>query len=344
MLLSEDNLIHAVTSINKALGATVEDVFFTALPMSHVYGINTGVLLPMLLGATSVVMAKFRSGAALDAIAAHRATILNGVPSMYRRMAAEQKCSPRDLACVSQGTIAGAACANLDEYRRVLHCSLRVIYGATECPIVAMTSASDPLDTAITGVGRFNDTIDARIVDEAGRPVERGTRGEILCQSPGAMLGYLGDPAATARCIDERGWVHMGDIAYEDDKGYVHIVGRKGDVINRGGYKVAPAEVERAYSGHPALGACCAMGFPHHDLGQQIVLFAEVRPGCSPEGSLRDYAKGRLAKFKLPDQVIVLEAMPYLPNGKIDKAALRNLRERRGLGGIAGGCQVGENR
>ncbi len=329
VLLSKGGLEHAIGSIQCALRALQDDVFITSLPVSHIYGINTGFLLPMKLGATSVIMPKFRASMMLDLMERHRVTVVNGVPSMYKRIAHEQERCSRDLASMRTGTIAGAKCSNLEEYERILHCSLRVIYGSTECPIVAFTTEGDSLDVAITGVGRFNELVQAKVVDSVGKEVNPGESGEIVCKNPGAMIGYLDNPVATAERIDREGWVHMDDLGYVDSDGYVHIIGRVGDVINRGGYKVYPAEIEKIYGRIQLVADCCAMGFPHEELGEQIVLFVEAKE-CVSDVQLRDYAKGRLAKYEIPDQVIVLDHMPHLANGKLNKHALAQLYEESG--------------
>ncbi len=327
VLLSQVNLQHAVSSINMALQCGQDDVLLTSLPVSHIYGINTGILLPLFTGGTSVLMPKFKSEASLDAIERYGVSVYNGVPSVYKRMANAQIQAPRDLSSMRTGTIAGAKCTNLEDYERILHCQARILYGSTECPIIAMTHEGDSLDVNVSGVGRFNPTIEPLIVDEEGNALGPGEAGEIVCKSPGTMIGYLDNPEATRACIDEQGWMHTGDIAYVDAAGYVQIVGRKVDVINRGGYKVYPAEIEGAYSENPDILDCCVMGMPHEELGQQIVLFAALKAGGVDPRALRCYAKGRVAKYKIPDQVIVLEKIPYLPNGKPDKQAMARLFE-----------------
>ncbi len=322
VLLSQANLQHAVTSINLSLSCENDDVLLTSLPVSHVYGVNTGILLPMLVGATSVLMPKFKSDASLDAIERYRVSVYNGVPSAYKRMANAQLNAPRDLSSMRTGTIAGAKCTNLEDYERILRCQARILYGSTECPIIAFTQEGDSLDVSISGVGRFNPTVEPRIIDEAGNPLRVCEAGEIVCKSPGTMIGYLDNPEATLACVDSQGWMHTGDIGYVDEAGYVQVIGRKVDVINRGGYKVYPAEVEDAYGGNPDILDCCVMGMPHEELGQQIVLFVALREGDVSAQDLRCYAKDKVAKYKIPDQVIVLPKIPYLPNGKPDKRAM----------------------
>ena len=327
VLLSEANLTHANLSFNRALEGNQSDTFITSLPVSHLYGVNGGVLLPMLCGATSVLMRKFSSRGMLDAIQKYKATAINGVPSMYKRMAHAQEEEPRDLSSMRKGTIAGAKCSGLEVYRDVLHCPTRILYGLSECPFICVTCGDDSYDTNVTGVGRFLDTIEPRIIDDDGNPLGQGEEGEIVCKSPGTMIGYLNNPQATLECVDADGWAHTGDIGYVDENGYVQIVGRKVDVINRGGYKVHPGEIERLYSENPNVLECCVQGFPHEELGQQTVLFAEVRRKDTSPQELREWAKGRIAKYKLPDLVIVLDKIPYLPNGKLDKKKMAAIFE-----------------
>lgn len=321
-LIAEEAVAYAVSAINDALGAMQDDVFLTALPVNHIYGINTGLLLPLALGATSVLVPKFRPDTMLDAIEEHRATVFNGVPSMYQRMARTQREQPRNVSTLRTGTIAGAQCNDLEMLHEVLHCRPRIIYGSTESLIVATTRGDDSLDTAVTGVGRFVCPTEAAIIDEDGCAQPVGEVGEIVSRNPGDMIGYFENPEATAACIDASGWVHSGDLAYQGPDGYVHIVGRKKDIINRGGYKITPSEVERVYRGLEDIAECCVVGLPHKELGQQIVLFAVSSGKALMADELRNYAKGHIAKFKIPDQVVLLEEMPYLPNGKIDKQEL----------------------
>lgn len=325
VLLSEAALIHANSCIKETVDATYDDVLLTALPMSHIYGVNAGILLPMLVGATSVLVAKFKPEAMLDAVVQHKVSVFNGVPSMYQRMANEQEQNPRDISSLCRGSIAGAKCDNLERYHEMLHCSPRICYGLTESPLLASTRDDDSLNEEETGVGRFFDSVEGIIVDEKGNPVARGEHGEIVCKSPGVMLGYLNPEDADRSCVDADGWIHTDDIGYLDERGYVHVVGRKSAVINRGGYKVYPPEIEALYNTNPAVLDCCALGFEHVQLGQQIVLFVELRHAGVDAHELREFAKGKVAKYKIPDQVIILDKMPQLPNGKHDKTALRRI-------------------
>ena len=327
VLLSEVNLTHANQSFDEAIAGTPDDIFLTGLPMSHLYGVNSGVLQPMMVGATSVLLARYRSEDALDAIQKHHVTVFNGVPSMYKRMVSWQEKEPRDLSSIRVGSIAGALCTNLEEYQRVLNIPARILYGLSESPFIAVTRPGDSLDTTETGVGRFLTSIEPRIIDDKGNPLPQGQEGEIVVKSPGTMLGYLNNPDATNQTVDAEGWAHTGDIGYEDEKGYVHIVGRVVDVINRGGYKVFPAEIEGVYGKFPGVVDCRVLGLPHKELGQQIVLFIALSDSDATPGDLRDYAKGKVAKYKIPDQVMILDKIPYLPNGKSDKKAMIKLFE-----------------
>lgn len=323
-MLSEENLIHAITSFQSALNVSSKDTLLAVLPIDHIYGINTGILLPLFAGATTVIMDKFNAKEALCLIEEQQVTIVNGVPAMYKRITAEQESNPRNISSLNRGTIGGGECSDLVRYRNVLEADFRIVYGLTECPIIALTQTAHAAYATTVDVGTPARSVTVRIVDAFGKQTEPGQVGELVAKSPGAMIGYMNDPEATARMIDSEGWLHTGDLGCQDASGHIHIIGRLDDVINRGGYKIYPAELESLFSANPDLIDCAVTSLPHRDLGQQIVLFAEKKPGREIlPAALRLWGQSRVAKNKLPDQIIIVNELPHLPNGKIDRCALR---------------------
>jgi long-chain acyl-CoA synthetase len=165
--------------------------------------------------------------------------------------------------------------------------------------------------------------IELRILDEEGREVPRGEIGEVCARSPGMMRGYWRSPEVTAEAIRD-GWLHTGDLGYQDEEGYLFIVDRKKDLIIRGGFNVYPRDVEDALLEHPALEAAAVVGRPSQVHGEEVVAFVSLRPGAqaSPD-ELIAWAKARIGGYKYPREVHVIDAVPLTSVGKVDRKALR---------------------
>lgn len=323
VLLALKSIIHATSSLSDVLDCTDQDVFLNALPTNHLFSINAGILLPLLKGAATVLVPKFSATKTLDAIEKHQVSVFSGVPTMFKRMEKEQQHQPRNVRSMRTGFIAGAQCDSLNEFQHTLHCKPQVLYGLTESPVIS--AASNCNEEACTNVGELVKGVSICFRDAEGNVTADGM-GELLCKSPGTMLSYFRNEKKTSEAIDSDGWLHTGDLGYVDDKGRLCIIGRKDDVINRGGYKIFPSEIEEACSDYPGIIDCCAIGMPHKELGQQIVVFAELRFDADADAeALRKHASVRLSKQKLPDQLIRVNKMPYLDNEKIDREALRKV-------------------
>lgn len=326
-LLPARSLAHAWHALSEGLHCTSDDVFLNALPVCHLFSLNAGIILPITMGARVVVMSRFSATAALDLMEAEGVSVFSGVPTMFKRLACEQQVRPRNLSAMRTGYVGGADCTNIEECETVLHVALKVLYGMTESPIIAIGSASAREGDG-TCIGAMVDEVAIRFDCSTDAEAD-GAIGEILCKSPGTMLGYFRNSEKTQEKLCSDGWIRTGDIGYLDEYGRLHVSGRKDDVINRGGYKIFPAEVEAVCARYPGMEECCVMGMPHKELGKQIVVFAahNEHDGLTST-ELRSFARKHLSAHKLPDQTILVSEMPHLRNGKIDKAALRLLYER----------------
>lgn len=323
--LTYENIFHAAKNIGYRLEATVQDTYLVPMPCCHMFGIVTGLLLPFFFGGKIILMNKFLPLNALDLIEQERVTVIYGVPTMFIRELQEYKQNKKDVSSLRTGIMAGANCDEhvLQQIRSEFNCDIMVAYGSTESVAVSMTTFTDDIHKRSQTVGRPYDGVVVKVVNDAGEALEPGEVGELLCQGYGVMKGYYLMPNETAQVLDKNGWLHTGDLATIDQLGYIRIVGRKKHMIIRGGYNIYPAEVEKIYYAHPAVLEVCVLGVPHEELGEQTYAFIQLKKNSQEtEESLREYAKGHISKYKVPDRVVLKMEMPKLANGKINKCAL----------------------
>lgn len=303
---------------------TPDDVVLAALPLSHSFGLNAGLLAPLLAGARVVLVERFSPEAALAAIARERVTVFPAVATMFRRVLDSQDLARAALSSLRL-CVSGAAPLPWDlACRWRERTGLRILrgYGSTELFRPVSYLARDPEDRP-QSTGRPVPGVEVKIVDDTGRPVPGGEPGELMIKTPAAMDGYLGAPDETREVLRD-GWFATGDLARIAEGGYVEIVGRKRERILRGGYSVFPAEVEAVLLTHPAVAEAAVVGVPHAELGEEVGAFVVLKPGAAattPE-ALVEYCRERLAGFKYPRRVALLDALPRSATGKVLKAQL----------------------
>lgn len=326
VLLPAISIFKSAINIKDRLEADNTDIFAMPLPLCHMFGIVVGMLTPLYAGGTILTFKKFNVGKALDCIEEYKATIVYGVPTMFSREIAEQEKNPRDLSSVKIGMVAGAFSnpSLLSQAKSVLGFDLMIGYGMSEMVTISMSKTSDSVDKRMTSVGQPYPGVEVKISDDAGNTLGTNATGEILSRGYGLMLGYHNNPEETAKAIDSEGWMHTGDLGYLDEDGYLHICGRKKELILRGGQNIFPAEIEKLYYQNPAVEEISVVSIPHEDLGEQTVACVVLQKGVTETGtSLRDFAKGKIIKYKIPDHVLIMDHIPKLLNGKIDKPTLR---------------------
>jgi long-chain acyl-CoA synthetase len=283
------------------------------LPLAHSFGLNGALLAPLLAGVTVVLQERFTPEDTLRAIARHRATVFPGVATMFARILESPALEGADLSSLRLAVSGAAPCpwALASEWRR--RTGVRIVrgYGMTELfrPISYLAGeATDRPDS----IGRAVPGVELRVVDD-----------ELWIRSPAAMDGYLRAPEETAAVLAADGWFRTGDLATISDDGYVSIVGRKRELILRGGYSVVPGEVEQALLAHPAVAEAAVIGVAHPELGEEVAAFVTLRAGARVEpADLIAFCRERLAGYKYPRRVTVVEAMPRSATGKILKAKL----------------------
>jgi len=287
-------------------------------------------------GACIVVPAPaFEPEATLEAVQAERCTSLYGVPTMFIAELDLPDFDRFELGSLRTGIMAGSPCP-VEVMRKVIdrmHMpEVTICYGMTETsPVSTQTSADDDIDHRTSTVGRVHPHVEVKIVDPlSGACVRRGTPGELCTRGYSVMQGYWNDPEQTADAIDRAGWMHTGDLATMDDDGYVNIVGRSKDMIIRGGENVYPREIEEFLYTHPEVRDVQVVGVPDERYGEEIAAFVVGRDADALDAEgIREFCRGRIAHYKIPRYVIVVDEFPMTVTGKIQKFKLREQATRQ---------------
>ncbi len=300
---------------------------YLPVPVYHVFGI-VGLYGTLLAGATSVSSPKYSPDNALKLIEKTKATIHLGVPTMFIReldLAERAQC---DLSSLRVGLVAGAGYPPMviEEFERRWGCRILPSYGMSEtAATLTLTPYDTPVERRATTAGAAIKGVELRIAED---------NGEILVKTPAHMLGVEREDGSLDPCLDEDGWFHTGDVGSIGEDGLLSVTGRIKEMIIRGGINIFPAQIEACYTEAPEVAECCLVSYPDRELGERTCL--AVVPG---EGHgidplrLREWGRDHLEKFKIPDTIIAVEALPLLDSGKIDRNKLR----RRVREGIASG-------
>ncbi|HIE39531.1 MAG TPA: long-chain fatty acid--CoA ligase [Anaerolineales bacterium] len=303
-------------------------VFLSTVGFHTITGVEV-FLQALLMGDTLVVQPHFHPVEALELIQRERVTVLVAVPTALAVMLRVQDLDRYDLSSLLICGTGSAPCPPdlARQVQRRLGCALHIGFGATEVGGgIAATSLGDPDDLQAETVGRPMPGIEVRIVDEAGRPLSAGEVGELVVRGEGVMVGYWGAPDLTARVVDEEGWYHTGDLAVMDGRGYLRIVGRKKDVIIRGGRSIYPEEIERHLTKHPAIREAAVVGVPGGLGGEEVWAFVILEGKEGPTArQVREYCRGALEPYQTPQVVRFVSDFPRSSTGKPQKFRLREM-------------------
>ncbi|MDP9220464.1 MAG: long-chain fatty acid--CoA ligase [Actinomycetota bacterium] len=317
-------LTHAGLNKNQAVSARTlfkigpEDVVMGCLPLFHVFGMVCGLNATIASGATLTLIPRFDPMKALQVIGRDRVTVFEGVPTMYAAMVGVPDRASYDVStlrtCVSGG--AALPVEVLRGFEQAFGAMILEGYGLSETSPVVSFNHPDA-ERKAGSIGTPIEGVLMRLVDDQGEPVPDGEVGEIQVAGHGVMKGYWNNPAATEVTIKD-GWLNTGDVARQDDDGYYYIVDRKKDLLIRGGYNVYPREVEETLYEHPAVAEAAVVGIPHDSLGEEIGAAVALKAGATatPE-EIRDFVKERIAAYKYPRHVWIVDALPKGPTGKI---------------------------
>jgi long-chain acyl-CoA synthetase len=307
---------------------TDRDVMLNALPLPHVYG-NVVMNGTFMAGATLVMMERFDPARALAEIARHRATVFDGVPTMYAMMLADPSLSATDLSSLRMCAVGGQTmpAAKMAEWEARSGAPLLELWGMTELG-GAGTSNCAYMPNVHGSIGFALPGLEARIgsLDNPEVTVADGEAGELMVRGPLVMLGYYGNEQATKAAIEPDGWLHTGDIATRDDEGHYFIVDRRKDLVITGGFNVYPAEIERVVAGHPAVAMVAVGPVPDDTLGELARAYVVLRPGAAAtEAEIIEYCRPHLAAYKLPRSVRFVPDLPKTSTGKIMRRELKTL-------------------
>jgi fatty-acyl-CoA synthase len=331
--LTHRSILNNGRFVGAALGYTPSDRVCIPVPLYHCFGCVLGSLACLNFGSSIVLpSAMFEPERALAAVEEEACTSLYGVPTMFVAMLPLVH-SYKLGTQLRTGIMAGSPCPP-DVMASVMSelgmSDISICYGMTETsPVSFQTVAGTPATLRCETVGTIHPHAECKVVGESGETVAPGVVGELCTKGYLLFDGYYNQPEATAECIDADGWMHTGDQATIDADGYCRIVGRKKDMIIRGGENVYPTEVENFVRTHPNVSDIAVVGGPHPSLGEEVVAFViAAEPSASFPEELREWCKGRIAHYKVPARVLLVSELPLTVSGKVQKFELKAQLER----------------
>ncbi|MFF1413603.1 AMP-binding protein [Streptomyces sp. NPDC058289] len=334
--LSHHNILNNAYFVGELCHYTELDRVCIPVPFYHCFGMVMGNLACTSHGAAMVIPAPaFDPGATLAAVQAEACTSLYGVPTMFIAELAHPDFETYDLSSLRTGIMAGSPCP-VEVMKEVIDRmgmrEVSICYGMTETsPVSTQTRVDDSVERRVSTVGRVGPHLEVKVVDPAtGRTVPRGEPGELCTRGYSVMLGYWDQPERTAEAVDAARWMHTGDLAVMDGDGYLSITGRIKDMVIRGGENLYPREIEEFLHAHPDVMDVQVIGVPDPKYGEELMAWVRMREGAEPltAAAVRAYCEGRLAHFKIPRYVHVVEEFPMTVTGKIRKIEMRETAAR----------------
>jgi fatty-acyl-CoA synthase len=329
--LSHHNILNNGFFVTELIGFTHEDRLCVPVPFYHCFGMVMGNLGCTSHGACIVIPAPaFDPKATLEAVQSERCTGLYGVPTMFIAQLQHPDFASYDLSSLRTGIMAGSPCP-IEVMKRCINemnmAEVSICYGMTETsPVSTQTRVDDDLDRRTATVGRVHPHVEVKVVHpDTGLTVSRGEPGEFCTRGYSVMLGYWNDPEKTREAIDEAGWMHTGDLAVMRTDSYVNIVGRIKDMVIRGGENLYPREIEEFLHTHPDIADVQVIGVPDEKYGEELCAWVQMREGAAPmtAEAVRQFATGKLAHYKIPRYVLVVDEFPMTVTGKIRKVEMR---------------------
>ena len=342
--LSHHNILNNGYFVGEWCGYAEADRVCIPVPFYHCFGMVLGNLACTTHGACMVLPeAAFEPTSVLETVQAERCTSLYGVPTMFIAQLDHPDFASYDLTSLRTGIMAGSPCPVevMKQVVSTMHMpEVTICYGMTETsPVSTQTGADDELDKRVSSVGRVHPHVEVKIADPgSGATVPRGQAGELLTRGYSVMLGYWEEPERTAEAVDSRRWMHTGDLATMDEDGYVNIVGRSKDMIIRGGENVYPREIEEFLYSHPEIRDVQVVGVPDARFGEEIAAFVIPRADARLDtDAVRAFCQGRIAHYKIPRYVHLVDDFPMTVTGKVRKVEMREVSmELLGLEGPRG--------
>jgi fatty-acyl-CoA synthase len=341
VLLTHRNVLNNAAVIAQGMKISERDRIAVPVPLYHCFGCVIGTMVSVVSGAAMILpSATFDALATLQAIHIERATAVYGVPTMFIAELEHPVFDTFDFGSLRTGMMAGAPCP-VEIMKRVVHdmrCTGMIVgYGQTEAsPIITMSAVEDGLERRVSTVGQAGANTEVKIVSVKGETVPVGEQGELCTRGYLVMKGYDQDLEGTCRAIDEDGWLHTGDLATMDRDECFRITGRAKDMIIRAGENVYPREIEEFLHTHPKVAEVQVVGLPDMRLGETVAAWIRLKEPAQEE-EIREFCRGRIAHFKVPQYIRFVDAFPLTVTGKVQKFRMREIEIReRGLEDAAG--------
>ena len=333
VMLTHNNILASERAYCARLNLTWQDVFMMPAPLGHATGFLHGVTAPFLIGARSVLLDIFTPAACLALLEQQRCTcMLGATPFVYDLLNLLEK-QPADLSALRfflcGGTTIPKKVARECQQRGI---KLLSVYGSTESSPHAVVNLDDPLSRFMHTDGYAAAGVEIKVVDNARKTLPPGCEGEEASRGPNVFMGYFDEPELTARALDEEGWYYSGDLCRMDEAGYIKITGRKKDIIVRGGENISSREVEDILLQHPKIHDACVVAMPDERLGERSCAYVVLKAphhSLSLEDVVAFFSRKRVAKYKYPEHIVVIEKLPRTASGKIQKFLLRKDIMRR---------------
>ncbi len=333
VMLTHNNILASERAYCARLNLTWQDVFMMPAPLGHATGFLHGVTAPFLIGARSVLLDIFTPDACLALLEQQRCTcMLGATPFVYDLLNVLEK-QPADLSALRfflcGGTTIPKKVARECQQRGI---KLLSVYGSTESSPHAVVNLDDPLSRFMHTDGYAAAGVEIKVVDDARKTLPPGCEGEEASRGPNVFMGYFDEPELTARALDEEGWYYSGDLCRMDEAGYIKITGRKKDIIVRGGENISSREVEDILLQHPKIHDACVVAMSDERLGERSCAYVVLKAphhSLSLEEVVAFFSRKRVAKYKYPGHIVVIEKLPRTTSGKIQKFLLRKDIMRR---------------
>ncbi len=333
VMLTHNNILASERAYCARLNLTWQDVFMMPAPLGHATGFLHGVTAPFLIGARSVLLDIFTPDACLALLEQQRCTcMLGATPFVYDLLNVLEK-QPADLSALRFFLCGGTTIPKkVARECQQLGIKLLSVYGSTEISPHAVVNLDDPLSRFMHTDGYAAAGVEIKVVDDARKTLPPGCEGEEASRGPNVFMGYFDEPELTARALDEEGWYYSGDLCRMDEAGYIKITGRKKDIIVRGGENISSREVEDILLQHPKIHDACVVAMPDERLGERSCAYVVLKAphhSLSLEEVVAFFSRKRVAKYKYPEHIVVIEKLPRTASGKIQKFLLRKDIMRR---------------
>ena len=335
VMLTHNNIVNNGKHVGDYMELTEKDRVCVPVPFFHCFGCVLGTLAAVTHGSTLILLEQFDPEGVLQVVQDEKCTALHGVPTMFIAELNHPNFNNYDTSTLRTGIMAGSTCP-IEVMRRIIKDmgagEITICYGQTEAsPVITQTRTDDPIEKRVSTVGKPHPHVEVRIADPVtGEELVNGLPGELWTRGYHVMKGYYNNEEATREAINEEGWLRTGDIAIQDDEGYINVTGRIRDMVIRGGENIYPREVEEFLYKHPGIADVQVVGVPDPTYGEELMAWIIPKEGVEIDvKSVKDFCKGNISHYKIPRYIEFTEEYPMTASGKIMKYKLQEMSEAK---------------